>query len=36
MDSVASSSFYMVGAVTVVVVPAGQVLGFVVFCVLKS
>ena len=35
MDSVASSS-YVVGAVAVVVVLAGQVLGSVVFCVLKS
>ena len=35
MDSVAFS-FYVVGVVAVVVVLAGQVLGSVVFCFLKS
>ena len=35
MDSLASSSFCMMGAVAVVVVLAGQVLGSVVFCDLK-
>ena len=36
MDFVASSSFYVVGAVVEVVVLAGQVLGSVVFCVLNE
>ena len=36
MDCVASSSFYVVGAVAVVVVLAGQVLCSLVFYVLKS